>query len=407
LIMKKQKILDHLCSGLGVLVILTACQTKIQKSELSFQSRLIMDSVTYLWAHCPADVTNDNITDLVFIHNNARGGYLGYFKGKKDPGTWQEHIIAETPPDGGLFAMGDMECADIDFDGDVDVLAAKHPGEWEDAGEPSIIYWYENPGWRVHPVGQVPDAIKDVSLADFDNDRKMDLAVLTYDSNTLSVFQQHDADQWEMVQSYLGYNNLHEGMGTGDVDGDGWTDIVANAYIFYNPGGDLTAVWKVENLDEKWNSQTGDWSRNGTKTYLRDIDGDGRAEIFIGHSERSGYPLSCYRKDNHGEWHEIIIMDSIPACHTLQVFDFDGDGDQDVLAGINASRAVNLGAENFEIYIFLLEELYHSWKPFLLGDEGIYNGQAADYDQDGDDDIFRYPSHDSTRFYLLENRIIE
>ena len=77
MIMKKQKILDHLCSGLGVLLILTACQTKIQKSELSFQSRLIMDSVTYLWVHCPADVTNDNITDLVFIHNNASGGYLG------------------------------------------------------------------------------------------------------------------------------------------------------------------------------------------------------------------------------------------------------------------------------------------------------------------------------------------
>jgi hypothetical protein len=53
----------------------------------------------------------------------------------------------------------------------------------------------------------------------------------------------------------------------------------------------------------------------------------------------------------------------------------DLDGNFDVLAGPNPSRAVNIG--------------------------------AADFDKDGDMDIFRYPSHDSTRFYLIENRIIE
>ena len=405
--MKKKFYLEHFLIVFVIFLAMAACQTKTVKRDLGFEQRVIMDSALYLWAHCPADITGDGITDLVFIYNNARGGYLAYLEGQTSPGTWEEHLIAVAPPGGGLFAMGDMECADIDFDGDVDVLAAKHPGEWENAGEAAEIYWYENPGWIPHPVGQVPDAIKDVSLADFNNDRKMDLAVLTFHSNTLNIFQQQDADTWERVQSYQGFNNLHEGMGAGDVDGDGWTDIVADAHIFYNPGGELTADWKEENLDEKWNTQTGDWSRNGTKTFLRDIDGDGKSEIFISHSERSGYPLSMYRQDKNGEWEENKITDSIPACHTLQVFDFDLDGDFDVLAGPNPSRAVNLGATSFEVNIFLLEELYHSWKPFLIIDKGIYNGQAVDFDQDGDMDIFRYPSHDSTRLYLMENKIIE
>ena len=405
--MKKLLFLEHSLVLFVIVLALAACQTKTIKRDLVFEPRLILDSALYLWAHCPADITGDGISDLVYIHNNARGGYLGYLEGRKAPGLWEAHIIAERPPDGGLFAMGDMECADIDFDGDVDVLAAKHPGEWENAGEPAMLYWYENPGWIPHAIGQVPDAIKDVSLADFNDDRKMDLAILTFQRNTLNIFQQEDADTWERVQSYQAFNNLHEGMGTGDVDGDGWIDVVADAHIFYNPGEDLTADWEEENLDEKWNSQTGDWSRNGTKVFLRDIDDNGRSEIFISHSERSGYPLSYYRMDKNGNWQEIIVKDSIPACHTLQVFDFDLDGDFDVLAGPNPSRAVNLGITSFEVNIFLLEALYHSWNPYPLVDKGIYNGQAADFDRDGDMDIFRYPSHDSTRFYLLENRIIE
>ena len=39
----------------------------------------------------------------------------------------------------------------------------------------------------------------------------------------------------------------------------------------------------------------------------------------------------------------------------------------------------------------------------VLSTEGIYNGQVADYDGDGDFDIFRYPHHEATEYFLLEN----
>lgn len=64
------------------------------------------------------------------------------------------------------------------------------------------------------------------------------------------------------------------GLDSGDVDGDGFTDIVATGFAFYNPGENLKKPWKVENIDSRWNTQTGDWSRNGTKTFLRDLDDD-------------------------------------------------------------------------------------------------------------------------------------
>ncbi len=398
---------------LVLILALSSCQSGSQRrapnsqksGEPTFQTRKIADSVNFMWAYDPADLTEDGVADLVFINNNAHGGYLGYFEGTEDTLLWRKHVIAKQTPEGGPFASGDLECADADFDGDMDVFALGHTGEWDDANAESGIYWYENPGWKAHRIGKAPDFVKDISIVDLDRDKKMDIALMTYENSTLSIFSQQEKDKWERVQYFENYKNIHEGMSTGDVDGDGFIDIVVNGHIFYNPGENLESKWEQENLDEKWNNQGGDWSRNATKIILRDIHGDGQSEIFIGHSERTGYPLSMYERGSNDEWKENVIKDSIPACHTLQVYDFNLNGDYDVLAGINRGRAQAMGFESFNVTLFHSEDDFTQWKPLVIENEGIYNGLAEDYDGDGDYDIFRYPSHDAGEMYLLENKV--
>lgn len=384
--------------------------TPLDNEFVCFTDRTISESIEYMWAFVPAEVSGDNLMDVVLINGNNDGGALQYLQGQQDTGTWELLTIAERTPSGGEFAAGDLEAADIDGDGDNDIFAVGHPGEWVDADAPADLYWYENPSWKSYYIGQVPDALKDVNFADFDQDGRIDLCVLTFEEHTLSIFRQMEDRSFQRVAFFDHYGNLHEGMATSDVNGDGRPDIIANGYLFITPSDDLSKEWSVENLNEKWNNQIEEvgrddnWSRNGTKHFAQDLDGDGISEIFVSHSERAGYPLVYYRRDRSGKWEEHIIADNVPAGHTLQVYDFDGDGDMDVLSGINRARAINIleGVENFNVTIYLNDGKEH-WTAQVISTQGIYNGQAADFDNDGDIDILRYPDHEATKLELWIN----
>ena len=374
-----------------------------QNNPMTFASREIMDTVNTWWALTIGDVDADGLMDAVYINNNAHGGYLAYRSGQREPGVWQETIIAEAPPTGGTFASGDLETGDMDGDGDIDVLAVKHTGEWDDASAYAEVFWYEAPDWTPHTVGEARGAVKDLSIADFDGDGRNDLAVLTFENENLRIHRSNE-DGTSTLVADLQAPGTHEGMDVGDLDGDGDVDVAVNGYVWLNPGGDLTGEWSRETLSEQWHNQTGDWSANGTKTAVADMDGDGQPEVFVTHSERAGYPLAMYRRGDHQEWEETIILDSLPAAHTLQVFDMDLDGDMDIVTGINRGRAVNLNVDHFEVMV-LLNNGDGSFSQQVLEQDGIYNGRVADFEGDGDYDIFRLPEHQATSLYLLENQV--
>ncbi len=380
----------------------------------TFASHHVVDNADHWWALTHGDLNGDGLEDIVFINaNHNASGYLGYRVADTTDALWREVVIAQEPPGGGGFAAGDLETGDIDGDGDIDVLAARHPGEWIDAAAPAELFWYANPGagggtWEPHRIGDTKGAVKDYNLGDFNDDGLLDLAVMTFNEHNVRIHRQNPDGSFTQVAD-ITLAGIHEGMDIGDLDGDGDLDVAANGYTFANPGGDLAGVWETASIDDRWHNQTvhkDEWSLNATKTFIADIDGNGTNEVFISHSENGGFPVVYYTRQSDGSWVGTTVLDNLASAHTLIVYDMDGDGDKDIVTGTNRGRAVNLDAApiTFPLLVLLNQGDNRTFVPDTLLTDGIYNGRVVDYDGDGDMDIFRYPEHEATDLYVLINQ---
>lgn len=379
-------------------------KTYTESNDLSFDSLTISMEANQWFARALSDLNGDGLLDVAFIDEAGFGGSLGVMIGSNKV-NWAIDWIADTAPNGGVFSCGDIEVGDIDGDGKTDILAPQNNGEWTDKPKTHTFYWYSYPEKEAHYIGVSKDYIKDVSLADLNNDSKLDLVGISFDGSYVIIYEQIDPDNWQVVQ-LLEAPNIHEGMDVGDINGDGYLDIAANGYWVENPKGVMNGDWVLKEIDSIWHNQTGDWSRNATKHFCADIDGDGRSEVFISHSERAGYPVAYYKLVNasDNQWEKHIILEELPAAHTLQVADMDNDGDLDVLTGVNRNRAINIQVQDWPV-IIMLNEGTDKWTKMVVDMESIYNGHVGDFEGDGDLDIFRLTSHDANKYELLINQM--
>jgi len=150
---------------LACFLILAACKSNDQKEQKSdnfkpveFEYLQVDDSGPKdPWAKIYGDIDNDGINDIII------GGRKGPLVWYKSP-VWSKHKIV----DGGYNTV-DGEAADIDGDGDLDVIMGG-------------IFWYENPGdlagnpdqtWTTHLVADHPT--HDIEIADLNMDGRLDI----------------------------------------------------------------------------------------------------------------------------------------------------------------------------------------------------------------------------------------
>ena len=388
----------------ALFLVMIGCTTN-NRNELTFEQKfLVEDGAEWWWARSHADVNGDGLLDFFVINNNANGGWLGWFETTPELENSIKHVIAETGPDGDLFACGDLASGDIDNDGDIDVLGPVHTGEWDDGGAPTTMYWYEAPDWTPHLIGEFPNFVKDVDLVDLNNDGKLDLAGTCHVSNTVHVFRQDSPDSWTHVLDHY-IEPIHEGQHVGDLDGDGDIDIVSTAFWFQNPGGDMTGEWRTGNIDPFWNSDSGStWKENATKIFCINIDDDPADEVFISCSELYRERVAWYDPpaDLADDW-EMHGVGTNAYAHTLQAGDIDLDGDIDVLSGNNRHQG-DPDASPLKIFLNGGDNL--QWTEMVLTQEGAYNSLLGDVEGDGDLDIFRYEGHEGNFYEVWINQVV-
>lgn len=133
-----------------------------------------------------ADMDRDGDADILL----ANGGTVGSAPAASRPGQgvqWLENVgpvVPDGPPRFTLHRIADLhgasspEAADLDGDGDIDVLLVTANNNWDDPAVRSLL-WLENDGrmqFALRGIGGAPTHLQTVAIGDLDGDGRPDAA---------------------------------------------------------------------------------------------------------------------------------------------------------------------------------------------------------------------------------------
>lgn len=258
---------------------------------------------------------------------------------------------------------------DVNRDGKTDVLAG--------------AFWFEAPNWQKHEITQPQKFFYDKGYSNAFVSQAMDVNRDGWVDFVRIGFPGKEAVWYENPQKKGGHwpeHNIHqtvgnESAGFADVDGDGQLDLLGgNSAV-----GQMT--WfkpPVSRNDLSWQKYTVSKEKSpGAEPFshglgLGDMNQDGRPDIII---KEGWWEAPLNRQQPDWTFHPVNLGE---ACAQMYAYDFDQDGDQDVVS----SSAHSLGIWWYEQT--KNEQGTAQWNRHLIADKFTQTHGLALEDMNGD-----------------------
>jgi flagellar hook assembly protein FlgD len=377
-----------------------------------------------------SSTTSPSVTD------NSDANFAIFFS----RGLW-----TSTPVDGEFDGVRSARAADLDGDGDLDVLG----------GSTSLndLVWWTNNGtpdgttWSETTIDAEVGGLRMVHVADVDGDGDLDALATGFSDNEVAWWQNTSGDgsAWTKTSIDASFAGAHA-VSTGDMDGDGDLDVLASSFTdndlvwWVNDGSPAGATWVQRDIETSfsdpvsimaadvdrdgdldvvaagstadeiawWENTAGDgtsWTKRSVATavdgayaaYPADMDGDGDIDIVGAASVDDEVAWWENTNGSATAWTKRSIASTFDGAEAVWVGDVDGDGDLDVVG------AANLGDK-----IWWWENANGSgtsWTRHRVGAgfDGAHEVSAADIDGDGDLDFLAVAENDDDVMWW-ENR---
>ncbi len=269
-----------------------------------------------------ADVDGDGDLDILGAAQIADD--ITWWENTAGDGTvWFEHTV-----NGGFDGARSVYAADVDDDGDMDILGA--------AWLADEITWWENAAgdgsvWIEHTVDGSFDGARSVYAADFDDDGDMDIVGAAWDY-PITWWENTAGDGMVWTKHIVDVTfSTPTSIYAADVDGDGDMDILAAGWLadeihwWENAAGNGIA-WTVHHVV--------DGGFEGARSvYAADVDGDGDLDV-LGAADLDDDITWWENTAGDGTvWFEHTVDGNFDGAHSAYAADIDGDGDVDILGG--------------------------------------------------------------------------
>ncbi len=248
---------------------------------------------------------------------------------------WKMHSTVEKAPEHDPHAYSrsfQTFADDVNGDGWTDILVVEFPGE--------ATVWLENPQgkpgpWKRHVAAPVTNN-ESPQLVDVDGDGKLDLlAAFSPDPKNFDGPERRmgyytrtkdPTAAWTAVgvsaAAAPGTTRFSHGIGTGDINGDGRSDIVVPQGWWEAPENRTAGEWKFHPAS---------LGENCAQMFVYDFDGDGDADVLSTAAHLVG--MWWHEQLEGGQWKTHEIDRSFTQTHALCLADMNGDGLPDFVTG--------------------------------------------------------------------------